>query len=404
MSAEEHPKMPDAVPSLPDAVAPTRGLKPWPAILAPGADDKIYPTQKIAVLLEALACEGLPASRALVGVGLSEHEVADPATRVSLTQIITCFRNAVSLSPDPMFAYRTGLRFHMPAYGMYGFAMLSSMDFRQTMRFAERYHQLAGPLIDMAFAEEHGLGVWTITPKPHPKMDASLHRRVVELYFGIHTSLHRDVMGSEFAPSKLRVTFEPPSDPAAYAGVLGAPVRFRQPRNQLLFDARRLDHRPNLGNALTYAAVLDVCDRFVDELQRRAGIVGNVRHLLLTHLMQNLSLQEVARELAMSVRTLRRRLADQGSSYRQLTDELRRDVAINYLRETDMTVEDIAYALGFSDAANFRQAFRRWTSATPQQYRTASVGTLEDAGRSSEWPRSTAFVAELNIGRDSPRR
>ncbi|HEX3364162.1 MAG TPA: AraC family transcriptional regulator [Phenylobacterium sp.] len=355
-------------------------------------------------MLDALAREGIVASHALAAVGLSELEAADPATRVSLTQVIICLRNAVRLSSDPMFAYRIGLHFHMSTYGMYGFAMLSSMDFRQTMRFAERYHQLAAPLVDMAFTEEDGLGIWTLEPKSHPQMDASLYRQVVEMYFGIHTSLHRDIMGPEFAPSELRVIFEAPSDPNAYAGVLGAPVRFRQPQNQLRFDARRLDHRPSLGNALTYAAVLEVCDRFVDELQRRAGIVGTVRHLLLTNLMRNLSLEDVARDLGTSVRTLRRRLADEGASYRQLTDELRRDVAINYLRETDMTVEDIAYALGFSDAANFRQAFRRWTSATPQQFRAARSGAGEVARASAEWPRSTAIVAEPNLGRERPRR
>ncbi|WP_329637263.1 AraC family transcriptional regulator [Phenylobacterium sp.] len=373
-------------------------------IYSPGADERVYPAQKIAVMLDALAREGIVASHALAAVGLSELEAADPATRVSLTQVIICLRNAVRLSSDPMFAYRIGLHFHMSTYGMYGFAMLSSMDFRQTMRFAERYHQLAAPLVDMAFTEEDGLGIWTLEPKSHPQMDASLYRQVVEMYFGIHTSLHRDIMGPEFAPSELRVIFEAPSDPNAYAGVLGAPVRFRQPQNQLRFDARRLDHRPSLGNALTYAAVLEVCDRFVDELQRRAGIVGTVRHLLLTNLMRNLSLEDVARDLGTSVRTLRRRLADEGASYRQLTDELRRDVAINYLRETDMTVEDIAYALGFSDAANFRQAFRRWTSATPQQFRAARSGAGEVARASAEWPRSTAIVAEPNLGRERPRR
>jgi AraC-like DNA-binding protein len=336
---------------------------------SPGAEERLYPAQKIAVLRDALAREGIPVGQVLATVGLSEQNVADPATRVSLTQIITFYRAAIRLSSDPMFPHHIGLQFHMSTYAMYGFAMLSSTDFRQTMRFAERYHELAAPLVDHTFAEEDGLGVWTFTPKPHPQMEPSLYRQVVEMYFGIQTSLHRDVMGAEFMPSELRVTFEAPADPAAYAAVLGAPVLFRQPRNQLLFDANWLDHRPSLGNALTYAAVLELCDRFVDELQRRVGIVGAVRQLLLTNLMRNLSLQEVARDLGTSVRTLRRRLADQGASYRQLTDELRRDVAIGYLRETDLTVEDIAYALGFSDAANFRQAFRRWTSATPQQFR-----------------------------------
>jgi AraC-like DNA-binding protein len=371
---------------------------------SPGAEEKIYPAQKIVVLLDALTREGIPASRVLAAVGLSEQEVTNPATRVSLTQVMTCFRDAVRLSSDPMFPYRIGLHFHMSTYGMYGFAMLSSMDFRQTMRFAERYHQLAAPLVDMAFAEDDGRGVWTLRPKAHLLMDPSLYRQVVEMYFGIHTSLHRDVMGPEFAPSELHVTFEAPSDPAAYAGLLGAPVRICQPSNQFVFDAKWLDRRPSLGNALTYAAVLEVCERFVDELQQRAGVVGNVRHLLLTNLMRNLSLRDVARELGMSVRTLRRRLAEQGASYRQLTDELRRDLAINYLRETAMTVEDIAYALGFSDAANFRQAFRRWTSATPQQFRTASAGPAADIGPSSGWPQSTASVAEPNLGRDAPRR
>jgi AraC-like DNA-binding protein len=365
---------------------------------SPGADERVYPAQKIAVVLEALAREGIAAGQALMGVGLSEQDIADPTIRVSLTQVIVCFRNAIRLSSDPMFAYRTGLHFHMSTYGMYGFAMLSSMDFRQTMRFAQQYHQLAAPLVDMAFTEENGFGVWTITPKPHPQIDAAMYRQVVEIYFGIHTSLHRDVMGSEFTPRELRVTFEAPSDPAACADVLGAPIRFRHASNQLVFDAGWLDRRPSLGNTLTYAAVIETCDRFVDELHQRAGIVGNVRHLLLTNLMRNLSLQEVAKELGMSERTLRRRLADQGASYRHLMDELRRDVAISYLRETRMTVEDIAYVLGFSDPANFRQAFRRWTSATPQQFRTAGGSAGEIVRPSSGWPLSTAIVAEPNLG------
>ncbi len=378
--------MPISVKTLPVIRRPDAGLRPRPAMHALGADDRIYPTQKIAVLLEALAGEGVSPGRALEGVGVSEREVADPATRVSLTQVIACCRNAIRLSPAPMFAYRTGLRFHMPAYGMYGFAMLSSMDFRQTMRFAERYHQLGAPLIDHAFAEVEGAGVWTIAPKPHPQIDPILYRHVVELYFGIHTSLHRDVMGPEFAPRELRVTFQPPPDPDGYAQAFGTPVRFGQPRNQLVFDADWLDRRPGLGNALTYSQVREICDRLLDELQRRAGVVGGVRHLLLTCLMRDMSLEDVAGKLGVSVRTLRRRLTDRGTSYRQIVDDLRREVAIKYLRDTDMTVEDVAFALGFNDAANFRRAFRRWTSATPQHFRQAGGAYAPAAGWSDSGP------------------
>ncbi|HEY2662066.1 MAG TPA: AraC family transcriptional regulator [Caulobacteraceae bacterium] len=389
--------MPISVRTSPVIRRPDAGLRRRPAIQAHGADDRIYPPQKIAVLLEALACEGVPTDGVLAGVGLSEHEVADPATRVSLTQVIACCRNAIRLSPDPMFAYRTGLRFHMPAYGMYGFAMLSSMDFRQTMRFAEKYHQLGAPLIDHAFAEEEGAGVWTITPKQHPQIDPILYRHVVELYFGIHTSLHRDVMGPEFAPRELRVTFQPPPDPDGYAQALGTSVRFGQPRNQLVFDADWLDRRPGLGNAVTYSQVREICDRLLDELQRFAGIVGGVRQLLLSRLMRDMSLKDIAGELGVSVRTLRRRLADRGTSYRQIIDDLRREVAIKYLRDTHMTVEDVAFALGFNDAANFRRAFRRWTSATPQHFRQA--GGPEAAAPAAGSPGSGS---DLEMARPDP--
>ena len=385
-----------SVPTVPITRRPDVGPGPRPAMHALGADDRVYRTQKIAVLLEALACEGVPTGGALEGVGLSVDEVADPATRVSLAQVITCCRNAIRLSPDPMFAYRTGLRFHMPAYGMYGFAMLSSMDFRQAMRFAEQYHQLAAPLIDHAFAEVEGGGIWTITPKPHPQIDAILCRRIVELQFGIHISLHRDLMGPEFAPRELRVTFEPPPDPDGYALALGTPVRFGQPWNQLVFDADWLDRRPELGNAVTYSYVHEICDRLLDDLQRQAGVVGDVRHLLLTRLLRDMSLEDVASEFGVSVRTLRRRLTDKGISYRQIIDDLRCEVAIKYLRDTDMTVEDVAFSLGFSDAANFRRAFRRWTSATPQRFRRPGG---PDAAPAMGWPGSGP---ELGVAHPDP--
>ena len=71
----------------------------------------------------------------------------------------------------------------------------------------------------------------------------------------------------------------------------------------------------------------------------------------------------------MSPRTLRRKLEDEKTSFRVLLDELRMHVAIKYLRDTDLTIEAVAAALGFSDAANFRHAFRRWTKGSPQDFR-----------------------------------
>jgi AraC-like DNA-binding protein len=81
----------------------------------------------------------------------------------------------------------------------------------------------------------------------------------------------------------------------------------------------------------------------------------------------------VAQNLNTSPRTLRRKLREENSSFRQVVDELRRDMAIRYLHDTNLTVEEIAETLGFSDTANFRQAFRRWTKTTPREFKDGSV-------------------------------
>ena len=104
-------------------------------------------------------------------------------------------------------------------------------------------------------------------------------------------------------------------------------------------------------------------------LTAQALRAGHVREALLHNLAQPMTLDTVSRRLKIPIRTLRRRLQQEGTSYRKLADELRTEIAIKYLRDTAMTVEDIASSLGFSDAASFRYAFRRWTNATPGKFR-----------------------------------
>src|ERR1700730_15524979 len=102
-------------------------------MIKPGPDDEIYPVVKVAVILNALAAEGVSIDEAIATLRLSKSAISSPATRVSLNQIIECYRIADRLSHNPQFAYNAGLQLHVSAYGMWGFAILSSMNHRQTM-------------------------------------------------------------------------------------------------------------------------------------------------------------------------------------------------------------------------------------------------------------------------------
>jgi AraC-like DNA-binding protein len=343
-----------------------------------GTDEKVYLVAKIGLVVDALRESGVAPDEALKGAHVSAAELNSPAARVSLHQVLAVYRNAVRLAPHPHFAYLTGLRFHVSTYGMYGFALLSSTNFRQTMQIAMQYHQLATPLAEIFFRETTGSGVWTIAPLAHAVVDASLYKFIVELQFGHIVSLHRDVMGPSFDPSELHVTFDETRGAQAFANPFGCKVLFVQPENRLIFDAGWLDAPATLGNPITYPSVVGLCDALLEELELRSGLAGQVRGVLARRLGHDTSLASVSERLKIPPRTLRRRLLEEGTSFREIGEHLRTQLAVKYLRDTDLSVEDIAFALGFSDAANFRHAFRRWTDKSPNEFRNRSGARRTD--------------------------
>ncbi len=239
-----------------------------------GPDEKLYPVAKLATIVDSLGAEGISPDDALEGVHISRSALSSPVTRVSLNQVIECYRNAARLSRSPRFAYQAGLRFHVSTYGMYGFAILCSMNFRQTMHFAMKYNQLATPLAEISFKEEGGRVVWTIVPIPHPRVDAPLYKFLVELQLGIHMSLHPDVMGPSFVAREIHVRYGSPDDAQSYPETSGCGVLFSQSDNQFIFDAAWLDGAPTFGDEITYSSILTLCGELMENLQVRVGRQG----------------------------------------------------------------------------------------------------------------------------------
>jgi AraC-like DNA-binding protein len=317
----------------------------------------------------ALAEVGVSVERALAGTGISADDLHSPKSRVSITQVLECYRNAVRLMRDPFFAFRTGLRFHLSTYGLYGFAMLSSPSYRETLTFAVRYHKLATPLSDLAVGEDGDRAWWSMVPLAHPLVDMALYRFIVEMQCGILTSLHRDFMGSAFVPREADVVYRAPPNADDYPPVFGCPVNFGQPRNLFVLDKAWLDRPAEFGNQVVYPMVVALCDALLEELDCREGVAGRVRRALLAKSPGSAGFDEIAAELGLSPRTLRRRLSAEHTSFRKILDELRAEMAIRYIRETDLSLEEISSTLGFSEPAAFRHAFRRWTKAAPSRFR-----------------------------------
>jgi AraC-like DNA-binding protein len=335
-----------------------------------GLSERVYESTKLAALFDGLVERGCPAGEILRNVNLAVDEVHSPKSRISLAELMTACKNAIRLSSDPHLPYRIGASIHVSAYGMYGFAILCCPDFRKAMAFAELYHALAAPLATIEFTEADGLASWVIEPNARAATDPQVYRFVTEMQIGIHISLMRDIMGPAFTPDRISLAYPQAHDFGLPAEQIGCRPGFAAQTNQIVFRSTWLDQTANLGNRTTYPAVVALCDDLLNDLKSRIGVAGEIRALLLRELANPPTLATIAKRLEVSDRSLRRQLGEQSISFRGLLDELRMQVALKYLRTTRLANEDIALALGFSDAANFRRAFRRWTNKSPSEIRT----------------------------------
>jgi AraC-like DNA-binding protein len=156
--------------------------------------------------------------------------------------------------------------------------------------------------------------------------------------------------------------------------VYQAPVRYGQRHVGLSFDAHWLDLPVVQSKQSLRAFLAGAPGNLIVSYRDNCNLTERVRRLLTKRLQEELPPFEiVAIALNVTPQTLRRRLRDEGSSYQQIKDEVRRDAAIKYLAQSRLPLPEIANRVGFSEASAFHRAFKGWTGVSPGEYRSSSV-------------------------------
>ncbi len=331
-----------------------------------------FSPSKLAVLVGVLAEAGVPADVVLAGTGLDAAAIADPFALTSSLQFLTAARNAVRHLSATDLGVRVGRRQHASCYGMYGYAMLCSQSMSHCAETAVKYHQLANGLLQIQWVEGEGMSSWVFPSRLDvalPDVDARLYRFLIDLQFAAHVTITKDTMGAWCVPARAQFTEPEPPHAAALSEALECPITFGQPENVLSYPSAWLDRAPQLANPITAAQMSAQCARLLEECSWQAGITRRVYQELTRTPGHFPEIEEIAESLCMTSRTLRRKLEAEDTSYGELLTSVRKTLAIDYLCTTTLSTEDIALALGFSDAVSFRHAFKRWTGRAPTEYR-----------------------------------
>jgi AraC-like DNA-binding protein len=317
--------------------------------------------------LAAAAAEGIPLDVVLAKHGLQTGDLEDDEAEIDVTAMNALWREMERLTGEGY-----GLRLaEMPsrALGIVDYCARCAPDGRASLRTVIAYQRLLNG-VSGAIVLDEGPAASTLRFEP-PFPSTTLPRSVPEFVLArLVTALRRNT-GLDFAPRRATFRHGPPADLAEHRRVLRCTPTFHAATDSVEIDEAIL-RAPVVTADPSLGAILD---RHARELLARRpterDLLTDVRRAILDGLRRG-SLPDsdaVARRLATSTRTLRRRLDEAGTSLSALTDEVRRELAGQYLRDPALTTMEVAFLLGFSDASTFCRAFRRWTGSTPQDYR-----------------------------------
>ena len=264
-----------------------------------------------------------------------------------------------------------GSRLTVSSYGVLGHAMLSAATAGEAIRIGLEYYRLTSAFMTLNAETIPEALIMTARldyPLPHLQRFAPEEQMV-----GV-TAVARDLLGSDFSPLAIDFAIAPPPYAERMKAWFACPVRYNQPENRFLIDARLLDVSLRTANALTAKHLLNLCESLLQ--QDRAAAPGDLLQRVNAAIRARVghwpSMVDVAGQLGMSERTLRRRLQEHGTDFQREIDAVRHQLALQLLENPEVTVEQMAAVLGYSEAVSFRRAFQRWTGHTPQAWRKSA--------------------------------
>lgn len=309
-----------------------------------------------------------PADAILSTAGIRPADFADPDATLPSPVIGRFWQAAEQQTADPHVGIHAALAAPVSDFDVHGYALLSSATLREGYRRACRYQRLINTATTLTLDEQPDEGILR-----HARRDGSaVSRHPAEFLLTIWLRLGRLVTSTNWQPVRVLFAHGAPEDRSRHQEVFGPGLRFTAGQNALAVDAATLD-LPNPRADRSLAALLDrYSESLLPQHPATDSTTERLRHWLESGREPgDARAAAAARALAMSERSLHRRLAAEGLTFRAVVDTFRKQRALTLLTSSRLAIGEIAFLLGYSELSAFYRAFRRWTGRSPAEVRTA---------------------------------
>lgn len=321
------------------------------------------------IIAAAAVQSGADCEELLRRAGLKSSMLADRDGRIPFAKLAALYEHAAAFADDDAFGLHIGEKASLKAFDVLSYVVMNSADLGEAFDRLIRYHSIWNEGAEYDLNIDGSVARVAYRYKESAK-EAAERRHNCEMTLALMVKFGRVVTKADWTPREVCFQHPEPKDTTEHRRIFRCPVRFSQPANALLLDSSLLS-LPLAEADTELGAVLDRhAEELLKNLPRHGSLANEVRSLLSDALKSgDVTLESVAGKLGINARTLQRRLKEEGTSHQDLLDELRLSLSKRYLLDSQMTIGEAAYLLGFSDTPAFHRAFRRWTGTTPRNFR-----------------------------------
>lgn len=323
----------------------------------------------IGSLAKALDESGQALGPLLQRCDLPEEVCRNPDMRVPIAKLNRLLDLACEATGDPAFVLTLARYAHPSAFSILGYSMLASASLKEMLQRLVRFKRIVSNTCRLELVDTAQTGELRMHVARDRYGHDVLTPRSAQAFLVVVLRFMRELYREDLAPLQAGLPGPEPVYRDALRSELGGPVRFDAPYYYMVFSRTALETPLPTGNPLVTQLHERVLVQSMARLDRD-DIVNAVRSAILDSLPMGPPTQaELADRLHISRRHLQRKLSHQGTSYKALLEETRRSLALQHLREGQLSLGEISYLLGFSSVNNFSRAFQRWVGEPPGQFR-----------------------------------
>lgn len=320
----------------------------------------------VRALVGVIERAGVSRDRFLSVAGIDPRSIDDGDLRLPAVDYRRSVEAALVVTGDAAFGLHMGERASSVMFDVVGPLIERAATLREGVEMMARYSRLVAEGHEPELHERDDVAMIRF---PSLRGDLPVERLTAEFVMTALLPMLRQFGGDEARPTRVGFAYTQPAHVAEYRRIFGDAARFEQAFTELEFSRVWLDKPQLYKSPELYALLKTEAERTLGRLERDAPLRERIERILAKHGPRELTMDDVASELKLSARSLRRRLLAEGVRYGELVTRNLMNAAKRMLEHPGVSMKETAYALGFASSAAFHHAFKRWTGMTPKEYR-----------------------------------